>query len=275
MNFIDIKIGKYRALKATNVNFTILFFKNRDINAEEVNFSSVTPDFNTIKKEIEAEIGKVILCPEQTHSTNICFVSQEFVKQNLKDQKLNNTEILPLQNCDALITNSAQIALTSFSADCIITAVYCPDIKYCAIIHSGWKGSLNEITEKTLQKLINFGANLNLATAYVSPSIFMESYPVQGSFLNDFIQKDTDNYRYFFHKNDRNTFDPVLPQYVYQGNLHYDNRLKIADAFKKFNLTNVKWCNINTFADTDFASYRRSIEKNNKLRFLSLIYLHI
>ena len=54
---------------------------------------------------------------------------------------------------DGLITNQKDILLSTINADCILVLFFDPVKKVIANTHSGWRGTLQRIVSKTVQKM--------------------------------------------------------------------------------------------------------------------------
>src|SRR5699024_2130718 len=102
------------------------------------------------RKELAKEIGVSIgdfVCPTQTHSAN-------FYKVTGADRGRGAMELKnAIPNTDALYTKEKNIVLCSFSADCVPIVFYHETEDIIGAIHSGWKGTVQEITRKTFQHL--------------------------------------------------------------------------------------------------------------------------
>ena len=55
-----------------------------------------------------------------------------------------------------MITDKKEIALTTKNADCILFLFYDPVKKVIANVHSGWKGTFQKISEKTVAKMVDY-----------------------------------------------------------------------------------------------------------------------
>ena len=86
----------------------------------------------------------------QTHSSN-------FHKVTLADKgRGSNTMNTAILDTDALYTYESNLLLCCFTADCVPVIFYHEVDGLIGIIHSGWKGTVKEITPKILEHLINF-----------------------------------------------------------------------------------------------------------------------
>ena len=52
---------------------------------------------------------------------------------------------------DAIITDKAKVAAGVFTADCVPVIIYDIELKVSAAIHSGWRGTYNQIVSKTIE----------------------------------------------------------------------------------------------------------------------------
>lgn len=115
----------------------------------------------------------------QQHTTN-------FIEVSLKDGKkgmLNRESAI--QGYDAMYTKDADLLLYSFHADCTPVMIYCEDKKIVAEIHSGWKGTVNEIVGKTVNHLIrNENCDPQYIYAYIGPSIEYRNFEAKDDIIN-------------------------------------------------------------------------------------------
>lgn len=79
-----------------------------------------------------------IMKPQQTHTDRVEIV--ETIEQ--------------LDNVDGMITNQKDITLLTTSADCTSLLFYDPIKRVIGNVHSGWKGTLQGISKKTVEKMI-------------------------------------------------------------------------------------------------------------------------
>ena len=84
-----------------------------------------------------------IIKARQTHTNNVSVIKQS------KREKTFDT----LSPTDGLVTNEKDIILATTNADCILMLFYDPKKNVIANVHSGWRGTLQEISVKTIQKM--------------------------------------------------------------------------------------------------------------------------
>lgn len=198
-----------------------------------------------LAKYLNISSGKLIF-PVQTHSLNV-----RLVKTGMED----------LEETDALISDQKGICIAVMSADCVPVLLYDPVKKSCAAIHSGWKGTVGKIVEKTIKEMNNqFGTDPSDLIACIGPSICPDVYEVGAEVIieieNAFgategiIAKGKDGKGLF--------------------NLWESNRLQLVSAGVKEK--NIVIAGVCTYLNSDqFFSARKS--KNNTGRFAAGIML--
>ena len=169
-----------------------------------------------------------VIIPNQTHSNNIIEIITW--KEDLTD-------------CDGIFTSRKNnFKLWIRTADCSAIVFY--DEKNYWVIHAGWRGWVNWIIEKMLEKFEN-------PEIFVAP--FLKSFEIQKDFCYDLIyEKFWDKY---FEEESRDV-----------ASLHlYSKENKIIFNFGK-TLKSILWewavfDKRDTLEDSDFFSYRRNKTK--------------
>ena len=102
----------------------------------------------------------------------------------LNDNYINKTK------GDALITNKKNTPLVIKTADCIPILIYDKKNKVVALVHSGWKGTLNNIVIDTLNKMIEiYHSKKEDISVYLYPSIRKCHFEVEIDVYNQFKNK--------------------------------------------------------------------------------------
>ncbi len=115
---------------------------------------------------------------------------------------------------DGLITNKPGIILATTNADCILLLMFDPVKKVIASVHSGWKGTVQEISAKTVQKMVkDYGCDPKNIIVCICPSIrkchFEVDRDVYEIFYNKF-KKLGNTERFITKKNEKWHIDTVL-----------------------------------------------------------------
>ncbi len=88
---------------------------------------------------------------------------------------------------DALITDQRGLALCAQTADCTPILLFDPERPAIAAIHSGWRGTVQEIARKTLVAMAEaYGTRARDVRAAIGPSISSQNYRVGPEVLEQF-----------------------------------------------------------------------------------------
>jgi YfiH family protein len=150
------------------------------------------------------------------------------------------------QELDSVITCKKHLVLAVQTADCIPIVIYSPEKKYIASIHAGWRGAYSGVVQNTLDNLMMLGANIENLDIIIGPHIRQESYEVDYDFYKNFIIQNNSNEKYFLSITNR-------------GKFLFDLTLYVIDILKKYGIKNIYDCNINTYTDRNWPSYRRQM----------------
>ena len=113
-------------------------------------------NYNNICKALEIE-RKNLIRPHQSHTDCI---------KNVERTDVKYTEV------DGFITNKPNIDLTLSFADCTPILLYDPVKKVIANIHSGWRGTVQKIGKKAVEKMIkDYQSNPQDIIACIGPCI--------------------------------------------------------------------------------------------------------
>ncbi len=132
---------------------------------------------------------KNLVKPNQNHTNRVEIVTNK-INKNEPDIHIEKYE-----NVDGLITNKKNIILVTTNADCILLLFFDPVNKVISNVHSGWKGTLQRISIKAVEKMQKeFGCKAENIICCMTPSIrnchFEVEKEVKDKFINEF--KDID-----------------------------------------------------------------------------------
>lgn len=175
----------------------------------------------------------------------------------------DQTYLLPGQHqhlsADAIITDLPGTVIGIAVADCVPVMFYATDIKSIAIVHSGWRSSILQISKKTLSYLQTRGAKMHNIIAALGPSIGLMHYEVKEDFYETFIRQDPNSINYFLHQDKK---------------YYFDNKAYIHNSIAALGVDDIENINIDTFVNHDFFSYRRHAKlQGNTGRFAAMIKL--
>ena len=143
-------------------------FRTAKANKQKLDKDTYELAINDYKKLCDA-IGsnyKNIVKTNQDHTDEVKTVTQ---KINLDEPDIN---IEQYSKTDGLITNKKNLVLATTNADCILLLFFDPIKKVIANTHSGWKGTLQRISIKTVQKMQKeYNCNPQDIICCITPSI--------------------------------------------------------------------------------------------------------
>lgn len=224
------------------------------------NFSIV--DFNNYQvlfsnKNIDFKIDKPIAMD------NIDRLKQELKVEDIGYLKQIHSDIIAQYNGeinegDSIITNLKNIALGVFTADCVPILLYDEEKEVIAAVHSGWKGTEQNILGKTIDNMIkNYNCEEENIVAFIGPHIQKCCYEVSKELIDLFSEIE------------------IYKNILINDERHLDLNACIIAALKEKgikvkNIYNTKIC---TCCDSKvgFHSYRR--DKENAGRLISIITL--
>ncbi len=175
-------------------------------NREALDISDYDRNINNYKElcnEIKLSPENLIKA-NQAHTDNILCI----------DKIEKNKKIDTIEKSDGLITNKKGIVLATTNADCILLLFFDPVKKVIANVHSGWKGTLQRISQKAVEKMMKvYGCEPKDIIVCICPSIrkchFEVKEDVKELFFNEF--KNLKNVNDFIINKDNKWFiDTVL-----------------------------------------------------------------
>jgi YfiH family protein len=149
------------------------FVTDRNTGGTEFTLSlSSTPDKEKVRihrRELASSLGigdDALYFPSQVHGTRIVQVTAETDRNTLKD-------------ADALICRDTGLCIAVMSADCVPVLLYDKRNHAVGAVHSGWRGTVAKILEKTLSQMkTSFGTEGRDVVAGIGPSVSQDSYEV-------------------------------------------------------------------------------------------------
>lgn len=136
--------------------------------------------YKKICKSIGIDYNNIVKT-NQVHKDVIKDVSYKFNKNapDFAEEKYSNT--------DGLVTNNKGFAICATNADCIVLMMYDYKRKAIANVHSGWRGTIQKIAAKTVDKMKElYGSNPKDIVCCISPSIRKCHFEVQNDVKNIF-----------------------------------------------------------------------------------------
>lgn len=163
-DFLIIEDGEFNVVFSTAENSRSF---NRHTESGVDTLESLKEDFNVDE----------VMYLKQVHSDKIYVY-------NLGNKELKDKE------GDAIITNEKDVIVGAFTADCVPVILVDDKKKVIAAIHSGWKGTFNSITKKTVERLVKeFDTDVKNIKVYIGPHIRQCCYEISEELKEKFIDK--------------------------------------------------------------------------------------
>lgn len=152
-------------------------------NVEEKEYKETLNNYKLLCEKIGSNYLNIVK-PIQRHTDNVKVILEK-INKNAPDFSKKQYE-----NIDGLITNRSNLMLSTTSADCISLLFFDPEKKVIANVHSGWKGTLQRISIKTVEKMINdFNCISEDIIVCICPSIRKCHFEVEKN-VKDIFEKE-------------------------------------------------------------------------------------
>ena len=172
MNYIDNDIkdfDNYIEFTTFNkFNIKILFTKKNYGNVLEKSREEIKKDFSLQ--------NKIMVSSHQTHSDNVVLIG-------------DNADKTYFENTDGILTSNKNVAIFTKYADCLAIFIYDEESKIFGAVHSGWKGTYQEIVKRAIEKINP--KNLSTINILFGIGISCENYKVGVEFYEQFRNKFT------------------------------------------------------------------------------------
>lgn len=143
---------------------------------------NVLENFKIVSRSIGINYENMVFS-NQVHDNKIKTISEE---DRGKGIILNNDIV----GYDGLITNKKEVAIVTFYADCVSVLFLDPIKKVIAISHSGWRGTVKEISAETIKKMVlEFGCKVEDIETAIGPAIGQCCFEVGEEVYYEFIDK--------------------------------------------------------------------------------------
>ena len=132
---------------------------------------AVMENYRRIAAALDMRVEDMVLS-DQTHTTNVRVITEE-------DRGKGILKPQDYRDVDGMITNVPGLVLVTSYADCVPLYFVDPVRKAIGLSHSGWKGTVGHIGQKTVEKMHEvYGSEPKDIVAAIGPSICQSCYEV-------------------------------------------------------------------------------------------------
>ncbi|MCL2426266.1 MAG: peptidoglycan editing factor PgeF [Oscillospiraceae bacterium] len=174
MSFIKNNVDEIVYMTSSNINTTHAFttrfggvstgiYKSLNL-AQRANddFVNVKENYSLLCSALGISTDNIV-CSTQVHGTNVRVVTQDDRCGLLQPNS---------HQSDGLITNSTNVALMVFTADCVPILLHDPVKKVIGAVHAGWRSAVADITGMAVKKMQSeFGCTPLDIKAAIGPCI--------------------------------------------------------------------------------------------------------
>ncbi len=157
-----------------------------------LNAENVLANRKKLTATLNCELDNFV-CANQTHSANVHKVTLEDKGRGAKSKET------AIPNTDALYTYEPNLLLGAFTADCVPVTFYDEKNGLIGVIHSGWQGTVKEISLKTFEHLQQVEhCNLNNLYVHLGTALSQEKFEVDEDVYMKFKQLGyADDFMYY------------------------------------------------------------------------------
>ena len=237
-------MGYFRCEDIENKGNVTAFYTGADVKIRK----GCTEDIAVCCRDFGFDFERAAIT-KQKHTTNIDIVDEDYLAGIRRGNQ--NGE----RGVDGLLTDVPGVLLCTYEADCVPVYFYDPVKRVAGMVHSGWRGTADCISEKAAGMMKDrFGCRAEDICVFLGPHICGECYEVGGELITEFEK----NFGYaaagfFVKKSDEK----------YLLNMSAAIRFCLERAgIPGENITESGRC---TFSEEAFCSYRRTGEKTERM----------
>lgn len=219
-----------------------------------VNENDVIENRQQFADDFNIDLNQCVFA-KQTHSDHLVKVSKDDMGKGAK------TYATAIEDTDALYTKDKGICLGVFHADCVPVLVADPISGLVCAIHSGWLGTVKEITAKSIAYLKeNEGIDPKNLKVYIGASISQNNFEVGSDVVDLIKQMSFDTTPFYYYNETTNKY--------FVDNKALNKQQCINEGVLEKNIT--VDCNC-TFANQEnFFSYRKDKNCGRHMSFIML-----
>jgi YfiH family protein len=134
------------------------------------------------------------------------------------------------EEADALITNEKELMLLVKIADCAAIIMYDTENEVIAAVHSGWRGTKQNITGMTIRMMTeNFASKPANILSYISPAASVKNYEVGEEFLNFFPDYTVKRNKKYYFDNKKAIFNQLIAAGINSSSIEVSDICTIID----------------------------------------------
>ena len=132
--------------------------------------------------------------------------------------------------CDGFVSAAPGVFLSVKTADCQPILFADKTKRIVGVCHAGWRGTMNKIAAKTVEKMVSLGADKSSIVAALGPCICAECFTVKEDFIAAFERNSPGLLRFIYEKDGAYHADiRAMNKYVLQSAGLKDENIYVCD----------------------------------------------
>lgn len=126
--------------------------------------------------------GERIFCGDQVHGNSVAMVKDS----GQADGADIRGPVVQFNGVDGLITSTPSLPIAIRTADCVPVILVDVLAKRIAVVHAGWRGTMDRIAEKAVGAMVEQGSDAENIVAWIGPAISRAAYEVSPDLADRF-----------------------------------------------------------------------------------------
>ncbi|MES2677765.1 MAG: peptidoglycan editing factor PgeF [Pseudomonadota bacterium] len=164
-------------------------------------------DYSDLEKNLAKQnfiSSRPVVLIDQIHSADVVVIDDE--------SKIPSATNRP--KADAIVTNLKNLIIGLFTADCTPILFFDEKNSVIGAAHAGWPGAFKNITDNTISKMLEIGAQIENIKVVIGPTIRQKSYEISQEFYDRFVAENSANKKFFIDGKRAGHYMFDLPGYV-------------------------------------------------------------
>lgn len=143
-------------------------------------FENVRENYRLLSEDLKIPLDNMVLS-HQTHTNNVMVVTKEHGGMGIVRPRTYT-------NIDGILTNESNLMLVTMYADCVPIYFFDPVKKVIGLSHSGWRGTVKNIGEQTIKKMVSeYGTDPSHIHVSIGPHIRNCCFEVGSEVVKEFL----------------------------------------------------------------------------------------
>ena len=196
------------------------------------------------------EANGCVVKPILVHGIKVACVTKELI---------SDKPYIEIPDTDGVVTDLANVVLTTTHADCIPLYAYDAKKKVIALAHAGWKGTAGGIAQELITAMIkNYGCKPDDITAYIGPGICKSHFEFGKDYATECFAANFDWMKGYILESEADKVKIDLKGI----NQHF---------FNLAGVNKVEICNECTYCDERYYSFRRAKDEERMLAYIARV----